>query len=116
MTGIESGLSAALAQMIGVAALETVGSIEVLKNFFQPRSKKLWTVVMAPLAIVFCLVYHYLPVWVSAGVLTVCACQICYDVVLQTFKRIVRGVGGGEVKTGDSHTVYDGQPPGVDRG
>jgi hypothetical protein len=94
MTGPESGLDAQMLQMIGVAAMETVGTIEVMKNFFRPKNRKVWAVVMMPLALLFCAVYTYLPIWVSAGILTICTCQICWDTVLQTFKRIVARIGG----------------------
>jgi hypothetical protein len=94
MTGLESGLDTQTVQMIGTAAMETVGSIEMLKNFFQPKSKKVWTLVMIPLSLCFCAVYSYLPAWVTAGILAICACQLCWDTVLQTFKKIVSKIGG----------------------
>jgi hypothetical protein len=89
MTGIESGLNSQTLQMIGVVAIETVGAIEVMKNFFKPHDKKVWTIVMIPLSLTFCAIYNYLPIWITAGILAICTCQLCWDTVLQTFKQIV---------------------------
>jgi hypothetical protein len=93
---IETELTPQMLQMIGVASMETVGAIEVMKNFFQPPNKKVWTVVMMPLSLLFCAIYSYLPSWVTAGILAICACQICWDTILQTFKRIVGRLGGAD--------------------
>jgi hypothetical protein len=106
MTGIESGLNPQMLQMIGAAAMETVGAIEVMKNFFKPQNKKVWTIVMMPLALLFCAVYSYLPIWVTAGILAICACQICWDTILQTFKRIIGKLGGDNQVQGHDENFH----------
>ena len=86
-------LNSAVFFMIGISAMSTVGLIEVLKNFFKPKQSKIWTLVMIPLALASCLVYIYLPIWVMAGILTVCACQIGWDIILKTFEKIISRIG-----------------------
>ena len=90
----ELDLNSQMIQMIVSSAVKTVGTIEVLKNFFVPRNKKIWTIVMIPLSLIYCAVYKHLPDWVSAGILTICVCEISYECILQVFKKFVSKVSG----------------------
>ncbi|GHV84382.1 hypothetical protein AGMMS50212_17220 [Spirochaetia bacterium] len=80
-------------KLIAVVAFETVGLIELLKVWISPPAK-LWAIIMIPVALGFSFVYLKLPEWVTVGVLSVTACQLGYDVLLQGFKKIIKKTAG----------------------
>ncbi len=79
--------------MIGLAAMTTVGTIEVLKNFLILENKKIWTIVMIVLAPIYCAIYFYLPLWVIGCILAICLCQIGYDSIVKTYHSLVDKIG-----------------------
>ena len=83
-----------LIKIICIASLETVGLIEVLKRFITFKWSTWYTVIMIPLAFACVAMYLYLPLFVSAGILTVCFSQLFYKNFLQVFSAIIKKLEG----------------------
>lgn len=86
-------------ELITQASLETVGTVQVLKNFL-PESfpKKLWAVIMPILAVGFTLVETYLSSIIGTCILVVCCSQIGYESILQTLKKLGSIIGSKDVQ------------------
>lgn len=75
---------------IVMAAIETVGIIQVIKNFIPEKFPKwLYAVIMCILAPVFCVVGSYCPPIVSASIMTICVSQLGYEEIIQSIKKLV---------------------------
>ncbi len=87
------------------AAFATVGVVEWLKNFFEPKKKQCYALVMLPLAIGCYMAVELLPMWVIGGLLTVGCVQLCYQTLVQGFTAIVASatekVSSRELETED---------------
>ena len=81
-------------KIICIASLETVGLIEVLKRFITFKRGTWYTIIMLPLAFACVAMYLYLPLFVSAGILTVCLSQLFYKNFLQVLSAIVKKLEG----------------------
>lgn len=77
---------------IFTALLQTVGLIEVLKNFIVLKNKRIWAVVMIPLGVSMTYAASYLPDTVNAAILVVCGSQLFYQSILQSFQKIVENL------------------------
>lgn len=76
-------------ETITIAAIETVGVVQIVKNFMPSWfPKSLYSVIMILLSGLFVYVCVNLPGWVTTSVLTCCVAQIGYEGILQTIKRI----------------------------
>ena len=82
-----------LLQNVTIAAFACVGLIETLKSFFKTEKKWLYAVIMIPLAVGCYASVLYLPAWVIGSALTVAACQIGYQTIVQTFHALVKMIG-----------------------
>lgn len=82
-----------LIENVMIAAFACVGLIETLKSFLKPEKKWIYAVVMIPLAVGCYFSALNLPPWVIGGMLTIAACQIGYQTIMQTFQAIVRMIG-----------------------
>lgn len=82
-----------LLQNVTIAAFACVGLIETLKSFFKTEKKWIYAVVMIPLSVGCYFAVLYLPPWVIGGMLTVAACQIGYQTIVQTFHALVKMFG-----------------------
>ena len=82
-----------LLQNVTIAAFACVGLIETLKSFFKTEKKWIYAVVMIPLSVGCYFAVLYLPPWVIGGMLTVAACQIGYQTIVQTFHALVKMIG-----------------------
>ncbi len=80
----------ALVKIVIVAAVETVGLIEVLKKFVKFKKGWKYTLIMIPLAFICSYIYLYLPIAITAGILAVCVSQMFYKNVLQVLEGIVK--------------------------
>lgn len=80
----------ALLKIVIIAAVETVGLIEVLKKFVTFKKGWKYTLIMIPLAFACSFVYLYLPIAVTAGILAVCISQMFYKNVLQVLEGLVK--------------------------
>ena len=65
-----------LIKIVLVAAVETVGLIEVMKKFITFKKGWIYTTIMIPLAFACATAYVYLPSVITAGILAVCESQI----------------------------------------
>lgn len=72
-----------------VASFATVGVLEYLKNFFVPKKKQCYAIIMLPFAVVCYIAIELLPLWVIGGILTVGCVQLCYQTLVQGFTSIV---------------------------
>lgn len=72
-----------------VAALATVGIEEFIKNFFKPKNKIWYAVLMIPLSIGCYLSVDLLPLYVIGSLLTIGSVQLCYQSFVQVFKTLV---------------------------
>lgn len=82
-----------LLQNVTIAAFACVGLIETLKSFFKTEKKWIYAVVMIPLSVGCYFAVLYLPPWVIGGMLTIAACQIGYQTIVQTFHALVKMIG-----------------------
>ena len=73
-----------------IAAVETVGIIEVMKKFITFKKGWKYTLIMIPLAFICSFVYLYLPIAVTAGILAVCISKMYYKNVLQVLEGLVK--------------------------
>lgn len=80
----------ALVKIVIIAAVETVGLIEVLKKFVKFKKGWKYTLIMIPLAFICSYIYLYVPIAVTAGILTVCVSQLFYKNVLQALEGLVK--------------------------
>ena len=79
-----------LIKIVLVAAVETVGLIEVMKKFITFKKGWIYTTIMIPLAFACATAYVYLPAVITAGILAVCVSQIFYKNVLQVLEGLVK--------------------------
>lgn len=79
-----------LIKIVLVAAVETVGLIEVMKKFITFKKGWIYTTIMIPLAFACATAYVYLPTVITAGILAVCVSQIFYRNVLQALEGLVK--------------------------
>lgn len=77
------------ALQVFVAALATVGIEEYIKNFFKPKNKVWYAVLMLPLSAGCFLAIYLLPIYVIGIILTSGCVQLCYQTLIQGFKSIV---------------------------
>ena len=75
-----------------VACFATVGLEEYLKNFFKPKNKIWYAVLMLPLSAVCYASLLLLPVAVIGSILTVGGVQLCYQTFVQSFKAIIDNI------------------------
>lgn len=75
-----------------VACFATVGLEEYLKNFFRPKNKIWYAVLMLPLSAVCYASLSLLPVAVIGSILTVGGVQLCYQTFVQGFKAIIDNI------------------------
>lgn len=80
----------ALVKIVIVAAVETVGLIEVFKKFVKFKKGWKYTLIMIPLAFICSYIYLYLPIAVTAGTLAVTVSQMFYKNVLQVLEGLVK--------------------------
>ena len=80
----------ALIKIVIIAAVETVGLIEVMKKFITFKKGWIYTCIMIPLAFACATAYVYLPPVVTAGILAVCVSQMFYKNVLQVLEGLVK--------------------------
>lgn len=78
-----------LMSQVVIAAIATVGLIEVLKNFIKTEKKWVYSLIMIPLSIGTYFAVLYLPPWVIGGILTVGVTQECYQVIIQSLQNLV---------------------------
>lgn len=76
--------------LITTSAIETVGIIQILKNFLPEKFPKwLYAIFMCVLAPLFCLIGQYCPQIVTTSILTICVSQLGYETILQTIKKLI---------------------------
>jgi len=75
-----------------VACFATVGLEEYIKNFFKPKNKIWYAVLMLPLSALCYASLSLLPVEVIGSILTVGSVQLCYQTFIQGFKSIVENI------------------------
>lgn len=68
-----------------VASLATVGIEEFIKNFFKPKNKKWYAVLMLPLSVFCFCAASLMPLCVIGSLLTVGCVQLCYQTLVQGF-------------------------------
>lgn len=83
-----------------VAALATVGIEEFFKNFFKPKNKKWYAILMLPLSVFCFCAASLLPLYIIGSLLTIGCVQLCYQTLVQGFKIILENAfermkGGG---------------------
>lgn len=77
-------------QLITTSAIETVGIIQILKNFMPEKFPKwLYAVFMCILSPVFCIIGTYCPQLVTTSIITICVSQLGYETILQSIKKII---------------------------
>lgn len=74
------------------AAFATVGLEEYLKNFFKPKSKKWYAVIMLPLSVMCYIAVSLLPQEVIGSILTIGGVQLCYQTLVQGFKAVINNI------------------------
>lgn len=82
-------------KQIAVVAFETVGVIELVKNWLK-IPLKFYSLILIPVALLFAFIYERLPLWVSVSILAVTACQLGYDIILQGLKKMITRIAVGE--------------------
>ncbi len=75
-----------------VACFATVGVEEYIKNFFKPKNKIWYAVLMLPLSVGCYIATSMLPVQVIGSILTIGGVQLCYQTLVQGFKSIIENV------------------------
>lgn len=75
-----------------VACFATVGLEEYIKNFFKPKNKIWYAVLMLPLSAVCYASLSLLPIEVIGSILTVGGVQLCYQTIVQGSKAIVESI------------------------
>lgn len=83
-----------------VACFATVGLEEYVKNFFKPKNKVCYAVIMLPLSVLCYASLSLLPVEVIGSILTVGGVQLCYQTFIQGFKLIAKNIAH-QIKTND---------------
>lgn len=92
-----------LMTQVVIAAIATVGLIEVIKNFLKTEKKWIFSLIMLPLSVGTYFAMVKLPVWVIGGILTIGVTQECYQVIVQSIQNLVNSVTDrvtGEKKAG----------------
>lgn len=80
--------------IISIASVETVGFIQVLKNFLPEKTPTwIYSVVMVLFAVLFSVISTYCPKVVTTALLTICLSQIGYETILQTVKKLAGKIG-----------------------
>ena len=74
------------------AAFATVGLEEYLKNFFKPKRKIWYAVIMLPLSIICYIAASLLPQEVIGSILTIGGVQLCYQTLVQGFKAVIDNI------------------------
>lgn len=95
-----------LFQNVFVAALATVGIVELLKNFLKTEKKWIYALIMIPLSVGCFLASIYLPKAVIGSLLTVGIVQDCYQLLIQSIKSVIKGItekAGGTVINNDEN-------------
>lgn len=76
------------------AAFAAVGIEEYLKNFFKPKNKKLYALVMVPLSLGAYCAAELLPIYVIGSLLTLGSVQVCYETLIQGFRAVIDRISG----------------------
>lgn len=71
------------------ALFATVGIEEYIKNFFKPKNKVWYAVLMLPLSVGCYVAVELLPLWVIGSILTVGGVQLSYQTLVQGYKAII---------------------------
>lgn len=80
--------------IISIAAVETVGFIQIIKNFLPEKTPTwIYSIIMLVLAVAFSFISTYAPKVITTALLTVCVSQIGYETILQTIKKIAAKIG-----------------------
>jgi hypothetical protein len=86
-------IDADMLKQIAVVAFETVGVIELLKNWLK-IPLKFYSLLLIPAALTFGFVYAKLPPWATVSIMATAACQLGYDIILQGLKKIISRIAG----------------------
>jgi len=86
-----------LIQNVTISSFAAVGLVECFKNFIKTEKTWIYSIIMMPIALVCFYAASCLPVWVIGGILTVGATQLCYQTIVQTFKKIIAKIGTNAV-------------------
>ena len=79
---------------IMAASFAAVGLEEFVKNFFKPKNKVWYAVIMLPLSVGCYYAVDRLPPLVIGCALTIGCVQLCYQTIIQGFKAIVERLAG----------------------
>ncbi len=77
-----------------IAALATVGLLEFLKNFFKPKNKVWYAVLMLPVSILCYCCTDLLPEAVIGSILTIGCVQLGYQTLVQGFQTFITNITG----------------------
>lgn len=76
---------------IVISAFAATGLIEFLKNIIKTKKTWIYVILMPIVAIACYCTCEYLPTVVIGCILTIGMVQLCYQIIVQGFKTIVKG-------------------------
>lgn len=97
-----------LFQQVFIAAVASVGIVELLKNFIKTKRTWVYSLIMIPVALGCYASCLCLPKAVIGGILTVGVVQNGYQLVIQTVKNIFTGIAQKAGGSGNTESSANG--------
>ena len=81
-------------EIVLAAAFAAIGVIEYIKGFFRDAPSNVWRALMPVFCLLFAGVSALLPGWVMVGILSLALSQVGYELIIETVRKKIGGVGG----------------------
>jgi hypothetical protein len=70
-------------ELVGLASFCTLGTIQMLKNFFKGSNGKVFAILSPFLCFIYGACFLFIPLWAIAGIVTIAASQLGYETIIQ---------------------------------